>query len=240
MRAACRLQAFCGLFGARELSSKARIQADKLMEISYCEEFDLDERYKLFSGLFSPWEVEEMACISDYLELQYRHLLRSGVDEIFDGDTSQLDEIPHAFDPEKVSQETRAQFLDDYGVGQRSYEGHPRLVSLGPVFFGKVMSTIDVVARNYLLSCQLDGSSYTSIRQMLHEFEGLDQGLLYPGEIYQEYPAGATRKGLPRIKCPSAGWTMTRGLLTTDDSVRPPGMLAEGVMGTVFRHKDRG
>lgn len=67
LRACCRYQTYCHLFGAR-----TPIQLD----ISYdhwplSQHFDPETIYSLYFSIFPPWEVEEIACIYDYLVQLY-------------------------------------------------------------------------------------------------------------------------------------------------------------------------
>ena len=110
LRAACRFQTFCTLFGAKELSSKKNYE-----EGTFSEDFGYDEVHSLFFLLFPPWEFEEIACIHDYLMDKYFDFLLAGNDDIYDGSLSSESEIPRKFVRRRSTESARVRSIEAFG-----------------------------------------------------------------------------------------------------------------------------
>lgn len=84
LRALCRLQTYCNIFGAREWSEEQQHATDvsspsqsrffKRRSSSWYRNFNLHEMWSMIFGTMPPWEVEEFGCLWVFLQQQYTEI----------------------------------------------------------------------------------------------------------------------------------------------------------------------
>jgi hypothetical protein len=81
LRALCRLQTYCNIFGAREWDesqqesqSSTRPGLSKRRSSTWYRNFQLHEMWSLIFGTMAPWEVEEFGCLWLFIQQQYSNI----------------------------------------------------------------------------------------------------------------------------------------------------------------------
>lgn len=253
IRAGCRFQACCHLFGSRESPPfKPTKDSQEL------DDFEPVEVLSTFFALFPPWEYEEIACFHEYLEGHYLEMLKEANDDIYDGPRRSDGEVPRHHVVQGPEREglrratirnhgelafcITSEKTDTYvklGVGFRSFYSRQCLPTLGFGFYDKVVGQ-DHGERAYSLSCQLDNAQYVSFADVSMLYNSTEIDLVYPADIYAQPSRGGLGQGLPVMKQATAAWIWARtrnDRATTYDNM--PTMLSLRDWGFVFWDSNR-
>lgn len=75
-RAFYRFEIFCNLFrNRRDMTVEDKLRHSSYVDTETVSEMDSREKSSQFLSLFNPWEVEELACVRDFLYNYYRRML---------------------------------------------------------------------------------------------------------------------------------------------------------------------
>ncbi|KAG2420393.1 hypothetical protein HFD88_005194 [Aspergillus terreus] len=209
LRALCRLQTYCNIFGAREWVEPQPSMQDRVLDPSLLKrrsttwhrQFTIDEVWDLFFRTMPPWEVEEFGCVWTLIRQQYVHLF-SAIAKDFPRNSPQWRALRPAsmpLDPSELFNNPENEYsIADYD----DYCNH--LVSLGPCFLAKVLQQQTEDDRRRLLACNSipAKSSFMDLIRVVSQ----PLPLLPPADRYEVQNIGGILPTLPPLNQPAPAW----------------------------------
>lgn len=209
LRALCRLQTYCNIFGAREWaepegSAQDRMQAPNLLKrrsTTWHRQFTIDEVWDLFFRTMPPWEVEEFGSVWTLMRQVYVDLFAS-IARDFPRNSPQWRNLRPAsmpLDPSELFESAE----DEYQTFEYDdYCNH--LVSLGPAFLSRVLEQPTEDDRRRLLASNSipAKSSFMDLVRVATQ----TQPLLPPADRYEVANIGAILPTLPVLDQPAPAW----------------------------------
>ncbi|KAF7594658.1 hypothetical protein BBP40_008749 [Aspergillus hancockii] len=207
LRALCRLQTYCNIFGAREWddfqnepsSSSTRPSPSKRRSSTWYRNFQLHEMWSLIFGTMPPWEVEEFGCLWVFIQQQYTHIFTEIAQE-FPRNSHEWQELRPTVDAMELFPSVDGDGSD--GNDYNDYRNH--LVSLGPCFLHKVLLQPTYKARRNLIACNAVSSK--SSFMILVQVSRDPPSLLAPADKYETPDIARLLPTLPEIEQPNHGW----------------------------------
>ncbi|KAE8365305.1 hypothetical protein BDV27DRAFT_127083 [Aspergillus caelatus] len=209
LRALCRLQTYCNIFGAREWSEEQHHTTDvsspsqsrffKRRSSSWYRNFNLHEMWSMIFGTMPPWEVEEFGCLWVFLQQQYTEIF-SEIAQEFPRNSHEWQSLRPTVDGMELFPSVDGDGSD--GNDYNDYRNH--LVSLGPSFLYKVLRQPSYEARRNLIACNAVSSK--SSFMILVQVSRDPPSLLYPADKYESEDIGRTLPLMPAIEQPNSGW----------------------------------
>jgi hypothetical protein len=154
LRALCRLQTYCNVFGAREWTEpaddlcKSSMSTCKQTSSTWYKNFTIHEMWRLCFGSMAPWEVEEFGSVWVLVRNEYKRMFDEIQQEFPRTDSRWRSLRPASLpaDPWELYPSS-SDDANDYSI----YLNH--LVLLGPTFLHKVLSQNSREDRWRLLAC---------------------------------------------------------------------------------------
>ncbi|KAE8356869.1 hypothetical protein BDV28DRAFT_126328 [Aspergillus coremiiformis] len=197
LRALCRLQTYCNIFGAREWSDQPSSQR---RSSTWYRNFGLHEMWSLIFATMPPWEVEEFGCLWVFLQQQYTAIFAEIAQE-FPRNSHQWQALRPTVDGRELFPSVDGDGSD--GNDYNDYRNH--LVSLGPTFLCTVLHQPTYEARRNLIACNAIASK-SSFMNLVHVARD-PPVLLDPADKYDRPDMTRTLPTLPPIQQPNPGWT---------------------------------
>ncbi|KAK1147327.1 hypothetical protein N8T08_001404 [Aspergillus melleus] len=221
LRALCRLQTYCNIFGSREWTDPSTDSAlDPTVSPSckhtgstWYRNFTIDQMWSLFFGGMPTWEVEEFGSVWVFMRNEYTHLFNQITREIPRSDprwrAMRPDSLP--VDPWELYPSPNADNADDCSI----YCNH--LVSLGPSFLYKAVHqpSREESWRLVISNSVSSKSSFQDLVQVVTNPHSLPMADKEVGE--DGLDAGSSRPGSVE---PSLGWKQhwqEKGIFPRDD-----------------------
>lgn len=209
LRALCRLQTYCNIFGAREWSEQHHVTAEpyspsqsrffKRRSSTWYRNFGLHEMWSLIFGAMPPWEVEEFGCLWVFLQQQYTEIF-SEIAQEFPRNSHEWQALRPTVDGMELFPSVDGDGSD--GNDYNDYRNH--LVSLGPSFLYKVLNQPSYEARRNLIACNAVSSK--SSFMILVQVSRDPPSLLHPADKYETDDIARTLPSMPTIEQPNHGW----------------------------------
>ncbi|KAF9884252.1 hypothetical protein FE257_001984 [Aspergillus nanangensis] len=209
LRALCRLQTYCNIFGAREWvepepNAQQRFLSPNLLKrrsTTWHRHFTIHEMWSLFFRTMPPWEVEEFGSVWTFMRETYVDLF-ADIAKDFPRDSAEwraLRPTTMPLDPRDLEENPE----DEYS--QYDYDDYcNHLVSLGPSFLAQVLQQPTEYARRRLLASNAvtGQSSFMDLVGVVTD----PQPLLYPADRYEMPGITAILPTLPTLEQPARGW----------------------------------
>ncbi|KAE8144499.1 hypothetical protein BDV25DRAFT_92522 [Aspergillus avenaceus] len=206
LRALCRLQMYCNIFGAREWEDSQPSDASpppvltrsKRRSSSWYCNFQLHEMWGLIFATMPPWEVEEFGCLWMFLQQQYTNIF-SEIAQEFPRNSPEWQALRLTVDSMELFPSVDGDGSD--GSDYNDYNNH--LVSLGPQFLANALRQ-PYRARRNLIACNAVPckSSFMILVQVSRD----PPALLFPADKYEGEDMGGVLATLPAIEQPTLGW----------------------------------
>jgi hypothetical protein len=220
LRALCRLQTYCNIFGAREWSESADdlsiLSISKRRSSTWYKSFTIHEMWRLCFGSMAPWEVEEFGSVWVLMRNEYKRMFDEIQQEFSRTDSRWRALRPASLptDPWELYPSSSGSFLsieiplsstlteiddvNDYSI----YFNH--LVLLGPRFLHKVLFQKSREDRWRLLACNAV-SSKSSFMDTVCVVRG-PSPQLWSAEKYGNDDTLQGLRTMPAIDQPNPGW----------------------------------
>ncbi|RLM00346.1 hypothetical protein CFD26_108396 [Aspergillus turcosus] len=205
LRALCRLQTYCNVFGVREWTEPADDLSipsmSKRRSSTWYKNFTIHEMWRLCFGSMAPWEVEEFGSVWVLMRNEYKRMF----DEIRQ-EFPRTDSRWRALRPASLPADpwelypSSSDDVNDYSI----YFNH--LVLLGPTFLHKVLSQKSQEDRWRLLACNAI-SSKSSFMDTVRVVRGPSPEL-WSAEKYGNDDTLEGLRTMPAIDQPNPGWKL--------------------------------
>lgn len=224
LRALCRLQTYCNIFGVREWVDPM-LAGDLLQGSSttWHRHFTIDEMWSLFFRTMPPWEIEEFGSVWTFVRQMFQDLF-AGIGREFPRNSPQWRDLRPAsmpMDPGELygsddpgvypvlyclfGQDKLTNSPDDEYDDDESYDDYcNHLVALGPCFLSKVLSQPSESNRRRLLASNsvTAKSSFMDLVSVVSSH----QPLIYPADKYEAPNVASTLSTLPVMEQPTTAW----------------------------------
>ncbi|KAF7139778.1 hypothetical protein CNMCM5793_008391 [Aspergillus hiratsukae] len=203
LRALCRLQTYCNVFGAREWTEPADDLSvpsrSKRTSSTWYKNFTISEMWRLCFSSMAPWEVEEFGSVWVLMRNEYKRMF----DEIKQ-EFPRTDSRWRALRPASLPADpwelypSSSDDVNDYSI----YFNH--LVLLGPTFLHKVLSQKSREDRWRLLACNAisSKSSFMDTVQVVRS----PSPQLWSAEKCMDDDTPEGLRTMPDIDQPNPGW----------------------------------
>ncbi|RHZ53005.1 uncharacterized protein CDV56_106478 [Aspergillus thermomutatus] len=203
LRALCRLQTYCNVFGAREWTEPASEQSvpamSKRTSSTWYKNFTINEMWRLCFSSMAPWQVEEFGSVWVLMRNEYKRMF----DEI-QQEFPRTDSRWRALRPASLPTDpwelypSSSDDVNDYSI----YFNH--LVLLGPAFLHKVLSQKSREDRWRLLACN-SISSKSSFMDTVRVVRNPSPQLWSADKCMNDDILQGLRR-MPAIDQPNPGW----------------------------------
>lgn len=203
LRALCRLQTYCNIFGAREWSEPAADRsvppASKRTSSTWYKNFTINEMWQLFFSEMPPWEVEEFGSVWVLMRNEYQRLFDEIRQEFprTDSRWKALRPASLPLDPWELYPSSHDD-PNDYSP----YFNH--LVLLGPAFLHQVLCQPTREDRWRLLACNAISSKSSFMDTVRVVRDPSPQ--MYSAEKYMNNDVLQGMRTDPAVDQPNAGW----------------------------------
>lgn len=217
LRALCRLQTYCNIFGTREWA-----ESHGERRPTWHRHFTIDEMWSLFFRTMPPWEIEEFGSIWTFVRQMYsdqfaaisRDFPRNSPEwralrpATMPMDPSELygSEDGTSCHPHPIPFDTnRAALVEEEYNSNDDYDDYcNHLVALGPSFLSKVLRQPNDCARRRLLACNsvTAKSSFMDVVSVVTTH----QPLLHPADQYEANDIASALATLPETAQPAPSW----------------------------------
>ncbi|RMJ27923.1 hypothetical protein PHISP_01191 [Aspergillus sp. HF37] len=206
MRALCRLQTYCNVFGVREWVDPM-LAGDLLQGSStttWHRHFTIDEMWSLFFRTMPPWEIEEFGSVWTFVRQMFQDLF-AGIAREFSRNSPEWRDLRPASMPMDPGELYGSDDPDDEYDDNESYDDYcNHLVALGPCFLSKVLSQPSELNRRRLLASNsvTAKSSFMDLVSVVTSH----QPLIYPADKYEAPNIASTLSALSEMEQPTTAW----------------------------------